>query len=116
AAPPVKTGGRRRQILIIDDDLMVARALASRFRGESFQVRSVVDAREGLDILLADEQIDLVYCDIMMKAFSGIDLYEELRRRAPERASKIVFMSGGAFTGEAQTFLQQRPEAFVQKP
>jgi two-component system, cell cycle sensor histidine kinase and response regulator CckA len=106
----------RRHILIIDDDVMVARALATRFRGGSFEVRSVLDAREGLAILLTDARMDLVYCDIMMKGLSGIELYEELRRRSPERASKIVFMSGGAFTAEAQTFLQQRPHLFVQKP
>jgi len=52
----------------------------------------------------------------MMKDFSGIDLYEELHRRSPERLSKVVFMTGGTFTGRAQAFLDQRREACVQKP
>jgi PAS domain S-box-containing protein len=109
-------GGRRRNILIIDDDQMVAQSLAARFRNRNFDVRLVFDARRGLDILLAEEDIDLAYCDVMMNGFSGIDVYESLRSRHPERAARIVLMSGGSFTREAQAFLAQFPDAFVEKP
>ena len=108
--------GQRRRVLIIDDDTLVARALASRFSGGPFEVRTVHDGRVGLEILLSDEGLDLVYCDLMMNGFSGMDVYEAARRRSPERAAKVVFMSGGAFTSEARKFLAERREAFVQKP
>jgi PAS domain S-box-containing protein len=114
--PAPANGGRRGRVLIIDDDALVARALASRFAGGNFEVRAVHDGRVGLEILLADDGLDLVYCDLMMNGFSGIDVYEAARRRSPERASKVVFMSGGAFTSEARTFLAERRESFVQKP
>jgi PAS domain S-box-containing protein len=116
AAAAPTTDGRVRRVLIIDDDALVARALASRFQGGPFEVRAVHDGRVGLEILLADEALDLVYCDLMMNGFSGMDVYEAARRRSPERAEKVVFMSGGAFTSEARTFLDQRRHAFVQKP
>jgi PAS domain S-box-containing protein len=109
-------GGRRGRVLIIDDDALVARALASRFAGGDFDVRAVHDGRVGLEILLADDGLDLVYCDLMMNGFTGMDVYEAARRRSPERASKVVFMSGGAFTSEARTFLAARRESFVLKP
>jgi signal transduction histidine kinase len=115
AAEPAGEGQRRR-VLIIDDDALVARALASRFSGGPFEVRTVHDGRVGLEILLADEGLDLVYCDLMMNGFSGMDVYEAARRRSPERAAKVVFMSGGAFTSEARKFLAERRDAFVQKP
>ena len=113
---PPRREGRVRRVLIIDDDALVARALASRFVGGPFDVRAVHDGRVGLEILLADDGLDLVYCDLMMNGFSGMDVYEALRRRSPERASKVVFMSGGAFTSEARSFLAERRDAFVQKP
>jgi two-component system cell cycle sensor histidine kinase/response regulator CckA len=117
AAADVAVGGdRRRRVLIIDDDALVARALAARVSGGPFEVRTVHDGRVGLEILLSDDALDLVYCDLMMNGFSGVDVYEALRRRSPDRASKIVFMSGGAFTSEARTFLADRRDAFVQKP
>jgi PAS domain S-box-containing protein len=108
---------RRRRVLIIDDDALVARALAARFAADGlFEVRTVLDSREGLALLLTDDGLDLAYCDLMMNGFSGMDVDAALRRQAPEKASKVVFMSGGAFTSEARTFLDQRREAFVQKP
>jgi two-component system cell cycle sensor histidine kinase/response regulator CckA len=120
AAPAVgagpKSSVRRARILIIDDDAIVAGALASRFAADAFDVRTVFDGRQGLDILLTDDRLDLAYCDIMMKDFSGIDLHEALQRQSPGRLSKVVFMTGGAFTGEAQAFMDRRGDALVQKP
>ncbi len=82
--PPVlEPKARRPRILIIDDDAMVARAMASRLSGELFDVHTILDGREGLDILLHDDALDLVYCDVMMKDFTGIDLFEELERHRP---------------------------------
>jgi len=108
---------RKRCVVIIDDDALVARALAARFAADDlFEVRTVLDGRDGLTLLLTDSGIDLAYCDLMMNGFSGMDVDTALRRQAPERASKVVFMSGGAFTSEARTFLDQRRTAFVQKP
>jgi CheY-like chemotaxis protein len=113
--PGQRSDARRSRVLIIDDDALVARALVSRFQGGPFDVRAVHDGRVGLELILG-EDLDLVYCDLMMNGFSGIDVYEAARRRAPERAEKVVFMSGGAFTTEARSFLAERRHAFVQKP
>jgi PAS domain S-box-containing protein len=115
AATPARAG-RRSRVLIIDDDALVARSLATRVSGGSFEARTVHDGRVGLEILLADDELDLVYCDLMMNGFTGMDVYEAARRRSPERAAKVVFMSGGAFTSEARAFVAERREAFVQKP
>jgi CheY-like chemotaxis protein len=52
----------------------------------------------------------------MMTGFSGLDLHDELRRSAPERLRKLVFMTGGAFTAEAQAFVEHRRDVVVQKP
>jgi two-component system cell cycle sensor histidine kinase/response regulator CckA len=105
-----------RSILIIDDDAKVAAALASNLSEHRFEIRTVHDGRQGLEIILTDDRLDLAYCDLMMSGFSGLDLHDELRRRAPERLSKVVFMTGGAFTAEAQAFLEERCEVVVQKP
>ena len=113
---PLRQVARRLHILIIDDDAMVARALASRLTGELFEVHTVLDGRLGLDLLLTDDRLDLAYCDVMMKDFTGIDLFEALQERSPERLSKVVFMTGGAFTGRARAFLEERGDAYVQKP
>jgi CheY-like chemotaxis protein len=52
----------------------------------------------------------------MMPEMTGIDLYEELHRAAPEQAARMVFLSGGAFTARAQAFLKRVPNAHLEKP
>jgi PAS domain S-box-containing protein len=111
-----KSKERRLCVLIVDDEAMVASALAARLSREQFEVRTVLDARRAVDILLTDDEVDLAYCDVMMKDFTGIDLHEALSRRAPQRLSKVVFMTGGAFTAEAREFLEHRRDTHVQKP
>ena len=117
ALEPGRLGdNRRRRILIIDDDPVVARALASAFHPDLFEVHTVLDGREGFELLLARDDLDLTYCDVMMKDFTGVDLYEELQRRSPERLSRVVFMTGGAFTARSQAFVEQRRDGCMQKP
>jgi signal transduction histidine kinase len=105
----------RPRILIIDDDAMVAGALASRFDG-AYEVRTVLDARQGLELVLGERPFDLVYCDVMMKDFGGMEVHQALERHAPDRLPSVVFMTGGAFTPAASEFLDQRRGATVHKP
>jgi PAS domain S-box-containing protein len=112
---PVTTGGRRARLLIVDDDEGVARVLVQTLKSE-FDVRAVLDGQEALALVLNDAGIDLVYCDLMMRGLSGMELYEAIRRRAPERLPKMVFMTGGAFTAHAAQFVEQLGDAVVYKP
>jgi len=111
AAPP----GRKQRILIIDDDERVARVLAQSLADE-FEVQAVLDGQEALELLVADDQVALVYCDLMMKGLTGMELYQALGRRAPQRLSKLVFMTGGAFTAQASAFVQRMADSVVYKP
>jgi signal transduction histidine kinase len=106
----------RPRILIIDDDQRVADALAARFAREAYEVRTILDGREAVELVVSEGPYDLVYCDVMMKDFGGMDVHEALSRRAPERLSSVVFMTGGAFTPGALAFLDERPGACVHKP
>ena len=52
----------------------------------------------------------------MMPIMSGMDLYDELCRLAPEQARRVVFLTGGAFTPRGQAFLDQVPNPRLDKP
>jgi len=45
-----------------------------------------------------------------------VDFYNELREFAPQRAADIVFMTGGAFTPKARTFLETVTNERLEKP
>jgi CheY-like chemotaxis protein len=57
-----------------------------------------------------------VFCDLMMRGMSGVDLAKVLEERAPDKLSSIVFMTGGAFTPQAREYLLHHPQATVNKP
>jgi CheY-like chemotaxis protein len=110
-----KPADHRPRVLIIDDDPSVARSLALVLDSEVDAI-PVVDPREGLEILVNDAQIDLAYCDLMMRGLNGMDFYEQLQARAPEQVRKLVFMTGGTFTARSSSFVAQQRERVVFKP
>ena len=58
----------------------------------------------------------MILCDLMMPELTGMDLHAELEKIAPDQASRMVFMTGGAFTPRAREFLERVPNARVEKP
>ena len=81
---------------------MVAKALALQLREAGYRVTTFADGETGLAALLAAGDVDLVFCDLMMTGMTGIELAERLAAAAPEMASKLVLMTGGAFSPAAR--------------
>ncbi len=105
---------RRAAVLIVDDDRAVAVALGRVLRDHDVTI--VTTAREALDLLVADKPFDLVLSDLMMPEMSGMELYDEVARRAPHVAERMVFVTGGAFTPAANAFLDRVPNLRLEKP
>jgi PAS domain S-box-containing protein len=105
----------RRRVLVIDDERLVGEAIARSLSDEN-EVHIVTEAAQALARLAAGERYDLVLCDLMMPVMTGMDLYAELVRRAPELTSRIVFMTGGAFTARARSFLESVTNPCLEKP
>ena len=103
------------RILAIDDEPMVGTALR-RAMGKENEVIVETSARAALERLRKGEHFDLILCDIMMPDMSGMDFHGSLRAFAPDRAADIVFMTGGAFTPKARSFLDAVPNERLEKP
>ncbi len=99
-APP----GARGRVLIIDDELAVATALSRSLRGHH-DVQILTSGREAVALIETGERFDVIFCDLMMPSFSGMDVHETLSASCPEQARRVVFMTGGAFTERASRFL-----------
>lgn len=105
---------RRVRVLAIDDEPAIGRAFSRMLRDHDVVVFE--DAREALQLLHTDDAFDVIFCDITMAAMSGIAFYEALRKERPALASKIVFVSGGACTHKAESFLRSTSNIQLQKP
>jgi CheY-like chemotaxis protein len=112
---PPPTPIARAKVLVIDDDPGVARTLHTMLESVH-EVKSVESAREGLRLLLGEERFDIVLCDLVMPELSGMDLYRSLELNRPEVLSRIVFMTGGVFTADAERFLAAVRNPRIEKP
>ena len=114
AAKAVMAAGRH--IVLIEDDAMVARALTLQLRAAGYRVTALADGKQGLELLRAQPDVDLVFCDLMMTGMTGMDVAEALALEAPEAAAKMVFMTGGAFLPRAREFVARHLDRTVDKP
>ena len=105
----------RRRVLIVDDEPSMGRTLAIAL-GPEFDVEVATSGEDALAILDRDESFEVILCDLMMPEMSGMELHEELRRRDRAQAEKMVFMTGGAYTPRARTFLAEVAPRCLQKP
>ncbi len=115
APPPVdERDARRLRVLVIDDEPLVGRAVARHLRDHDVAVEYRAEA--ALDRLRQGEGFDAILTDIMMPEMSGIQFREQLQRELPELATKVVFMSGGAFGPEAEAFTATGNAKVLEKP
>ena len=111
AAPPI----RRGRILLIDDEPLIT-STVRRALGHEHEVTAFHRAHDALASIVGGERFDTILCDLMMPEMTGMDLYAELKHVAPDQSEKMIFLTGGAFTSRARTFLDEVPNLRLEKP
>jgi CheY-like chemotaxis protein len=106
---------RRGNVLVIDDEESLAQAIR-RFLGVEHNVTAVYRARDALDLLELGTRYDVILCDLMMPQITGMELHAEVLRIDPAQASRIVFLTGGAFAPSARDFLTTVTNRRIEKP
>jgi DNA-binding NtrC family response regulator len=101
-------------VLIVDDEPAVGVILGRVLRDRD--VRLLTRAREAVDLIVVGKHFDVIISDLMMPDMSGIELYNELVRRQPDAAQRMIFFSGGAFTEGASSFLDRVANERLEKP
>jgi CheY-like chemotaxis protein len=115
AAARDASGLERPRMLVVDDHQYVGDALR-RALSALAEVESTTDGRAVVDRLGSGERWDVILCDLLMPGTSGMDVYREALRVAPDAASSIVFMTAGAVTPRARAFLEGVGNPCLEKP
>jgi CheY-like chemotaxis protein len=115
-APRRASGTRARmaRILVVDDEPALGAALRRTLR--DYDVVVTLSGQEALARIVDGERFDFILCDLTMPAMGGDELYREIQRIAPDQALRIVFITGGATTEKARTFLENVPNPIIYKP
>jgi CheY-like chemotaxis protein len=66
--------------------------------------------------MIADEDYDVIFCDLMMPQITGMEIFQSVERDCPEMAKRMIFITGGAFQPDAQKFLSSHAEQHLSKP
>ncbi len=85
------------QILIIDDDSLVRRALRKLLEYAGYEVIEAADGIEGVSFYEQHEP-DLIISDIFMPKKEGLETISELRSKHPK--VKIIAISGGGLPNQ----------------
>ena len=115
AHAPRETGRRRGVIMVIDDDALV-RGFVRRALSDAHDVTVEACGEDALAHLQRGERFDLILCDVMMPQMTGLEFYDLLSAAAPDQAKRIVFITGGAFSGGMQRVLEATGNPRLEKP
>ena len=91
--PPVPPAGGR--ILVVDDEPEIAALLKERLATDGLVVATASSGRRALQAIEAGG-VDAVVSDLRMPDMDGAALAEEIRRRFPGLADRIVLITGDA--------------------
>jgi two-component system cell cycle sensor histidine kinase/response regulator CckA len=104
----------RGTVLVVDDDPMVGGVLRRVLKQHDVTVTT--RAKEALELLEEGRRFDVILSDLMMPEMSGMELHDRMIELYPEAAERVVFISGGAFTAGANTFLERVANIRIEKP
>jgi signal transduction histidine kinase/ActR/RegA family two-component response regulator len=105
----------RRRILAVDDEALLLKAYR-RMLGEAHDLVTALGGHEALKLLEKDARFDVVMCDLQMPEMSGMELHAAVVKRYPALAERFVFVTGGAYSGDARRFLEESVPAVIGKP
>lgn len=115
ALPPAAAASRTRKVLIVDDERDVGETLAQILAGAKHRVVSVRSARDAL-ARMEHEHYDVILADMRMPDLDGRALYQEITRRWPQQADRVVFVTGDTLSAALSDFVSESGRRVIEKP
>jgi len=104
------------KILVIDDDSELTKAVVVSVSSFDHDAQFTNDPREGLK-LIKEQNHDLIFLDIAMPEFSGIDIVNDLAKDGTIKEKKIVIMTASALKEEElKNLLDLGVHSILRKP
>ncbi|HYD94456.1 MAG TPA: response regulator [Noviherbaspirillum sp.] len=105
-----------RKVLIVDDDLRNIFALSSLLERQGMKVLYAENGRDGIEVLQADQAVDIVLMDIMMPGMDGYATMRAIRRKPEFRALPIIALTAKAMKGDREECIAAGASDYIAKP
>jgi len=87
------------KILIVDDDIELTKAVKTALTSYDHDVQTSNDPRDGLE-LIKEKNYDLIFLDLAMPEFSGVDIVNYLVKEGTIKEKKIVIFTASSINDE----------------
>ena len=115
ADPLWQVSADQHAILIVDDEAEIREALAEILTGAGHRVETASSGREALERMAA-EHYDVILTDIRMPDIDGRALYQEIERRWPRQAGRVIFVTGDTLASALREFVSESGRPVIEKP
>lgn len=103
-----------KNILIIDDDSLIRKALGEALAAKGFGVREAENGKKGLESALSSHP-DLVVSDLRMPEMDGLTMLEQLRQDAWGKTVPVIMLSTDESTSSINQALQAGVTVYLSK-
>lgn len=101
------------RVLVIDDDAVIARSLKRILKGLEVTIAPTGEA--GVEAARG-ESFALIFCDLSLPGKTGMEVHAAIEAQDPAQAARMVFVTGGAQTAAAQSFVAEPSREVLHKP
>ncbi len=115
AAADEPADGDGQRILVVDDEVDIASALADILTLDGLCVDVAESGPAALD-RIAGSDYDLILTDLRMPKMDGPDLYRKLEERYPHLCGRVVVVTGDTLHAAASDFLKRTGLPMIEKP
>jgi PAS domain S-box-containing protein len=106
---------RRRRVLVLDDEPLVASAMERALLAE-WDVQSLTRATSLAERLARGERYDVVLCDLSLAEEDGVAVHRMLKRLDPALARRCGFLTGGSVPAAARAYCEAEEIERLEKP
>lgn len=106
---------RSRNLLIIDDDESIRKALTRLFENQGYRVISAADGTQ-LSNVIEDQIIDLIILDIGLPWVNGFELAQLMKEHDEFKSIPLVFLSGRDSQIDIKRGFQIGADDYITKP
>jgi len=104
-----------KRILLVDDEQLIANALAHVLRTAGYQIDVACNGQEALE-KVSRVDYDLIICDVRMPVMDGEAFYLQLRSSHPSLSKRVVFCTAYTDNPATQRFLKDSGAPVIPKP
>jgi signal transduction histidine kinase/CheY-like chemotaxis protein/HAMP domain-containing protein len=116
AAPDDHPELRGKHVLVIDDDARNVFAITSTLELHDVVVTRASDGRQGIEVLRADPQTDLILMDVMMPGMDGYATMTAIRQMPEFGSLPIIAVTARAMPKDREKSIAAGANDYVTKP